>query len=298
MLFAPAMSLRIRLTSTLLALFAVACSSKQEAPPPETAPGAKAVAPEAPKLAPQPAPPDVAAPPADAKKLDSGVWKKVLTKGTGDVHPGDHDDTTVQYSLWTTDGRMYDSTVSRGQPAAFPLDRIPPGWAAALVSMTIGEKARFWIPEELAFKGRKGPQGMLCMEFELLNYKKGVQPPPDVAAAPPDAVKTASGVAVKVVTAGAGKVNPKVSDIVQVKYSSWTADGKMFDSSDGQLRSFVIKALIQGLRDGLISMVEGEKARMWIPEALAYQGKAGAPAGTLCFEIELVKIEPPPTAPK
>jgi peptidylprolyl isomerase len=75
----------------------------------------------------------------------------------------------VHYTGWTTDGKMFDSSVTRGQPATFPLDSVIPGWTDGLQVMTVGERTRFWIPDELAYKGKPGrPQGMLVFDVELL----------------------------------------------------------------------------------------------------------------------------------
>jgi peptidylprolyl isomerase len=74
----------------------------------------------------------------------------------------------VDYTGWTTDGKMFDSSITRGQPAQFPLGHVIPGCTEGVQLMVDGEKARFWIPEELAYKGRPGaPQGMLVFDIEL-----------------------------------------------------------------------------------------------------------------------------------
>lgn len=127
-----------------------------------------------PKKAPMPkAPADVAAPPADAKKTASGLATKVMSAGTGKTKPGAESVVTVHYTGWTTDGKAFDSSVSRGRPATFPLNRVIPGWSEALQLMTVGEERRIWIPQELAYKGRPGrPAGMLVFDVELLEIKK------------------------------------------------------------------------------------------------------------------------------
>ncbi|HEV7957978.1 MAG TPA: FKBP-type peptidyl-prolyl cis-trans isomerase, partial [Acidimicrobiales bacterium] len=61
--------------------------------------------------------------------------------------------------------------------------------------------------------------------------RPGLPPPPDVAAAPADAIKTASGIASKVLAPGTGTDHPSQNDSVRVNYTGWTTDGKMFDSS-------------------------------------------------------------------
>ncbi len=124
------------------------------------------------KMPPPPdAPKDVAKPPGDAKKTDKGVFYKVLKEGNGKDKPKATDDVTVHYSGWTTDGQMFDSSVTRGQPASFNLGKVIPGWTDGLQTMSVGGKTRFWIPEELAYKGRSGPQGMLVFDVELIAIK-------------------------------------------------------------------------------------------------------------------------------
>ncbi len=124
---------------------------------------------EADKPAAIPAPSDVAAIPEDAERTDSGIGSKVLEKGSGGKHPTATSRVKVHYSGWTTDGKMFDSSVMRGQPAVFPLDRVIPGWTEGVQLMVTGEKRRFWIPEELAYKGRPGaPAGMLVFDVELI----------------------------------------------------------------------------------------------------------------------------------
>ncbi len=126
---------------------------------------------------PEPPPPpktpeDVAAPPKDAKKTASGLAYKVLTKGKGGDKPKADSRVTVHYSGWTTDGKMFDSSVVRNRPATFPLGNVIKGWTEGLQLMTVGEKTRFWIPEELAYQGKPGkPAGMLVFDVELIEFK-------------------------------------------------------------------------------------------------------------------------------
>lgn len=115
------------------------------------------------------APADVAAPPEDAEKTASGLSSRVLVPGTGTVRPGRASTVQVHYSGWTTDGKAFDSTAARGRPAAFPLNRVIPGWQEAIQLMVPGEKRRVWIPESLAYRGQAGgPRGMLVFDIELL----------------------------------------------------------------------------------------------------------------------------------
>jgi FKBP-type peptidyl-prolyl cis-trans isomerase len=113
------------------------------------------------------APADVAAPPANAEKTKSGLASVVLKAGTGTAHPTRTSQVTVHYTGWTTDGKMFDSSVARGNPSTFPLDQVIAGWTEGVQLMVIGESRRFWIPEKLAYKGQD-PKGMLVFDIELL----------------------------------------------------------------------------------------------------------------------------------
>ena len=116
-----------------------------------------------------PAPADVAAPPADAQKTASGLAYKVLTPGTGSERPTEFSTVEVHYTGWTTDGQMFDSSITRGQPATFPLNRVIPGWTEGVQLMSPGDTFRFWIPKELAYNDAPGkPAGMLVFDVELL----------------------------------------------------------------------------------------------------------------------------------
>jgi FKBP-type peptidyl-prolyl cis-trans isomerase len=245
-------------------------------------------------------PTDVQAPPADAAKTASGLASKVLQAGKGEHKPAAADTVTVHYSGWTTDGKLFDSSVKRGQPTSFPLNGVIKGWTEGLQLMVEGEKRRFWIPANLAYGEKPGggrPGGLLVFDVELLAIKAAPKPPAvpeDVAAAPATAEKTASGIASRVLTKGTGTAHPKATDQVKVHYSGWTTDGKMFDSSvmRGESIVFPLNQVIPGWTEGVQLMVEGEKRRLWIPGKLAYGDTAppGAPAGTLVFDVELIEI--------
>jgi len=119
-----------------------------------------------------PAPPDVAAPPADELKTPSGLASKMLRVGLGRDHPGPHSQVLVNYTGWTTDGKMFDSSIKNGSPLQFGVDEVIPGWTEGLQLMVPGEKRRFWIPSKLAYNNAPGmPQGMLVFDVELLEIR-------------------------------------------------------------------------------------------------------------------------------
>jgi FKBP-type peptidyl-prolyl cis-trans isomerase len=117
------------------------------------------------------APEDVKAPPADAKRTPSGLAYKVLKPGTGGRHPSAGSTVTVHYSGWTTDGKMFDSSVTRGKPISFELGNVIKGWTEGVQLMVQGEKTRLWIPQDLAYQGKQAPYGMLVFDVELIDFK-------------------------------------------------------------------------------------------------------------------------------
>lgn len=155
----------------------VAPPADAAAPGEEGAPRASVLRPDVQRLAlaqlpPVPdAPPDLRAPPRDARKTSSGLVYRVLEKGTGKVHPRLRSVVEVHYTGWTSDGKMFDSSVARGQPASFSLDQVIRGWSEGLQLMVAGDKARFWIPPHLAYGEHPGggaPAGPLVFDVELI----------------------------------------------------------------------------------------------------------------------------------
>jgi len=292
-----------------LCLLATASCGKNDAgsvassAPEAAAPRASAEAP-APEPSPPgiPAPPDVGAAPADATTTPSGLAFKILSPGTGKDHPAPTDRVKVNYTGWTKDGHMFDSSVLRGEPITIPLNAVIPGWTEGLGLMTVGEKRRLWIPAMLAYGPRPrpgAPVGDLVFDVELVDIVPSPKPPPvptDVKAPPASAKKTASGLAYRVLAPGTGTTHPTATSNVIVQYSGWTPDGKMFDSSvvRGEPVRFRLDNVIKGWTEGVELMTKGEKARFWIPGALAYGDKPtrpGAPAGMLVFDIELLDFQ-------
>ncbi len=100
------------------------------------------------------------------------VWPtNRCAQGKGGAHPTESSSVTVHYTGWTTDGKMFDTSVDKGQPISFGLGDVIAGWTEGLQLMTVGEKMRFWIPERLAYKGERPPRGMLVFDVELIAFK-------------------------------------------------------------------------------------------------------------------------------
>jgi FKBP-type peptidyl-prolyl cis-trans isomerase len=109
------------------------------------------------------------------KSTASGLAYKVLTAGTG-ASPKATDQVTVHYTGKLISGKVFDSSVQRGQPATFPLNRVIPGWTEGLQLMKKGGKSILYIPSNLAYGARGAggvipPNATLVFEVELLEIK-------------------------------------------------------------------------------------------------------------------------------
>ncbi|MDR0394115.1 MAG: FKBP-type peptidyl-prolyl cis-trans isomerase [Tannerella sp.] len=104
----------------------------------------------------------------------SGLQYKVIAEGTGQK-PAAIDTVVVHYTGRYLDGTQFDSSIERGEPATFPLDRVIAGWTEGLQLMPTGSKYMLWIPSELAYgQGNPNikPNSTLEFEVELLEVRK------------------------------------------------------------------------------------------------------------------------------
>ncbi|MGL6072535.1 MAG: FKBP-type peptidyl-prolyl cis-trans isomerase [Fimbriiglobus sp.] len=232
--------------------------------------------------------------------LNSPEWKKFGEDGleVWDVKVGEGDDTKadakvrIHYTGWTTDGEVFDSSVSRNATAFFPLKNLIKGWQVGIPGMKPGGVRRLKIPYQLAYGEAGRPpkipaKATLIFEIELY---------PDPMAKPDqksDQWKKADGGArIWDVKIGTGvEVKPRAN--VTIHYTGWTEAGKVFDSSlnAGRPVSFPLTDLIKGWQLHVPGMKVGGIRRMELPPDLAY-GAAGAPPdipanATLIFEIEV-----------
>lgn len=107
------------------------------------------------------------------KATDSGLQYMVLEEGTGTAHPTATSNVTVHYHGTLMDGRVFDSSIDRGQSISFGLNQVIKGWTEGLQLMTTGEKMRLFIPSDLAY-GNRGtgmipPGSLLIFDVELIS---------------------------------------------------------------------------------------------------------------------------------
>ena len=105
----------------------------------------------------------------------SGLQYKVIKSGDGPT-PKAEDTVTTHYRGTLIDGREFDSSISRGQPASFPVNGVIKGWTEALQLMKVGDKWELYIPSDLAYGNAQRseliqPNSTLLFEIELLGIK-------------------------------------------------------------------------------------------------------------------------------
>ena len=111
-----------------------------------------------------------------ATKTASGIVVKTITPGTG-ASPAATDEVKVHYEGTLVNGKVFDSSIKRGEPATFPLNGVIPCWTEAVQLMKVGGKARIVCPAELAY-GERGspptirPNNTLIFEVQLLDIVK------------------------------------------------------------------------------------------------------------------------------
>src|SRR5262245_56041875 len=120
--------------------------------------------------------PAAAAPANEMKTTASGLKYQVLKEGTGTVSPKATDTVNVHYHGTLLNGTVFDSSVERGQPISFPLNRVIPGWTEGLQLMKVGDKFKFEIPPNLAYgpsspSPKIPPNSTLVFEVELLGIQ-------------------------------------------------------------------------------------------------------------------------------
>jgi len=107
----------------------------------------------------------------------SGLQYTILKQGDGPTPASDSTTVNVHYEGTLPDGKVFDSSIKRGQPAKFKINQVIPGWKEGLRLMKVGSKYKFFVPPDLAY-GRRGmahdikPNMMLIFEVELLGIEK------------------------------------------------------------------------------------------------------------------------------
>jgi len=237
----------------------------------------------------------------DTVKLPSGLKYIVISKGGGiKVESGMK--VTAHYTGYFEDGKIFDSSVERGEPISVPIGKgnVIKGWDEGITKLNVGDKARLLIPYYLAYGENGRPpipaKANLIFDVEILKAEKIEGPVPfDVKGK--DTITTASGLKYIMVMNSTGS-SVKTGNTVKVHYTGYYTDGKIFDSSveRGEAFSFIIGMgqVIKGWDEGIALLKTGEKARLIIPYQLGYGENDYGPIkgkSTLIFDVELLDVK-------
>lgn len=246
------------------------------------------------------------APPADAVEFAPGMHYRVLSPAPGEKVYPKADYVEFSANAWSADGETRINASQSGKIlGSMPLlAEAQPSMVQMIRNTPVGETRRWWVDAERMKPGYPGmPELMHVLDLTVHAEKDPSRAPADVAGPPEDAIRTASGLAYKVLERGnRAPGSPAPDHLVQVHYTGWTTAGQVFDSSLYRDRpaTFPLSRLIEGWREGLMLMQRGDSFRFWIPGELAYDNMEGAdkPKGMLVFDVTLLSFGPPARAPR
>jgi peptidylprolyl isomerase len=209
---------------------------------------------------------------------------------------------TVHYTGKFLNDSVFDSSVEKNRPITITLGKgqVIKGWDEGLTYLKEGDEATFIIPADLAYGNRQvGPipaNSTLKFEVKLISVQEIKEPVPFNCAGL-DTLKLESGLQIIMVSEGKGP-KPVKNNKVDVHYTGYFTDGKIFDSSvsRGTPLSFEVGVgrVIKGWDEGLLQLNKGSKARLIIPSHLAYGDRQTGPipaGSTLIFDVELIDFK-------
>ena len=252
------------------------------------------------------APPDVATPSGeDVEYTPSRVAMKVLQPGSGDDRPGVNDCVRARFNMWERNGKLFASSLNDAEIVC--VSTAIAGVSEALRRMVPGEKRRVWIPADATYRmgemhrmharpeeDEAPPHEDLTCDLELVSVLHAPPTPPPTP--PGRAMYTASGLAYEILAPATGTAQPAPNSTVKIQFTGWTSRGHLFESTmmTGHPALLSLAGAMPGLREALTQMKVGQKARFWIPAALAF-GKDAAdrfnPDGDLIYEVELLEVQ-------
>ncbi|MBI5541787.1 MAG: FKBP-type peptidyl-prolyl cis-trans isomerase [Bacteroidia bacterium] len=243
----------------------------------------------------------------DTLKTPSGL-KLILVSQTNknNQRPPKGSTVKVHYTGYFEDGKIFDSSVKRGEPISFQVGKgmVIKGWDEGISILKVGDKARLLIPYQLAYgEAGRSPvipaKANLIFDVELVDFTPEVKPALFDTKGK-DTLSTPTGLKYIVVSEGKkDAVKAEAGKKVSVHYTGYFENGDIFDSSvqRGQPLDFDLGKgmVIKGWDEGIGLMKVGDKLRLLIPYQLAYgeNGYPGAipPKSNLVFDVELMGVK-------
>ena len=191
----------------------------------------------------------------------------------------------VHYSGWHLDGRLFDSSVERGEPACFLLGGVIRGWTFGVGGMKVGGRRKLLIPGALGYGARGNPQAgiapdeMLVFDVELLAIDpytavRDPLPGPPVIG---DATEMENGIKWYLTKEGEADGPVAAADsVVRAEFAVFLVDGKAISGSRGTPGDMPVDRLFPGLDQAIVGMHVGERRKFIVPYENAF-GQAGNP---------------------
>lgn len=237
---------------------------------------------------------------------ESGLKYSVLKEGSG-PRPKPGAQVAVHYTGWLTDGTMFDSSRSRGEPIRFPLGQgqVIRGWDEGIALCQQGTRLKLTIPYELAY-GEAGrppaipPKATLIFDVELVEFQVM---PEMVAADPAKQVKLDSGVVYQVLEEGTGEAIP-VGHLCSFEYALFTTEGELVDTSvrrGGTVDDTCGQSQMAFMNEVMPKMKQGSWWRVDVPVKVAFPGRAipqFGPDSTTVWQLRIVAVKEPLPIPE
>lgn len=232
-------------------------------------------------------------PPPDAATGVGGVRFQVLRDGNGDS-PGPVDTIVVDFSMWTSDGRLAFSSYPDAQPAGFSVSTLPPNLRVLLTQLKVGSHVLLWVPRAAlaGWKPSPWPDADLVFELELLAVShvsvrdtngNPIEPvpslAPDAAGPPASAEKTQSGLRYIYLAHAVRQKPPTGSDHLDVLATAYVVEGIEVKLLRSGFKTATTLSRAPGkLRDLLAQLSSGDRVRVWLPkgDGSAIIAEAGA----------------------
>ena len=246
----------------------------------------------------------------DVQSTPSGLYYVIEKEGDGQGHPDMSSNITAHYHGTLLDGTVFDSSVDRGEPFTFQLNRVVKGWQEAIPILSKGGKGKFFIPSELAYGSRAAgsipANSVLVFDIELIDFiDKNAQKKKQAAIDNAlileylksnnlTAEVTESGIYYIIEKPGEGNDYPNNASKITAHYEGKLLDGTVFDSSikRGDPLKFDLGRVIPGWQEAIPLLKKGGKGTFIIPSGLAYgpRGAGGTikPNSVLIFDVELI----------
>ena len=236
-------------------------------------------------------------------KTASGLEYTITEKGNGKkAMVGDK--VVVHYTGKLTNDTVFDSSVGRKQPFTFKLGagQVIKGWDEAFQLLQVGDKATIKFGHELGY-GERGsgaipPKATLIFDVEFLDIVEGPRP---WETTKKDTVTLPNGVKYLLIKENKTATKIENTSKLTLHYSGFFTDGKRFDSSVERGQPVNLNMgkgmILKSLEEALYHLHKGEKAKIYIPNALAY-GEKGLPPvipakADLVYDIEIIDVQPP-----